>query len=94
MDVAGSVTIQARARWPKTRQSTVAPRLVAPTPVTAPATVWVVETGAPSAVEPNSATAAAVSAANPLTGRSWVMLEPIVRTSRQPPDIVPAAIAA
>jgi hypothetical protein len=38
---------------------------VVPTPVIAPATVCVVETGAPTAVETNSALAAAVSAVNP-----------------------------
>jgi DNA-binding response OmpR family regulator len=38
--------------------------------VTAPATVWVVETGAPSAVEPNRAMAAPVSAAIALRERT------------------------
>jgi hypothetical protein len=37
--------------------------------------------------------AAEVSAAMPLTGRSWVMPRPMVRTIRQPLDSVPAAMA-
>jgi hypothetical protein len=59
------VSTQAIAIRPKIRQFTGAPELVVPTPVIAPATVCVVETGAPTAVETNSALAAAVSAVNP-----------------------------
>jgi hypothetical protein len=59
--------------------------LAIPTPLIAPATVCVVETGAPRKVDVNSATAALVSAAKPLTGPSLVIFMPIVRTIRQPP---------
>src|SRR4051794_15614673 len=90
---AGNVTSQATEILPKIRQLTEAPELAVPVPVIAPATVCVVDTGAPIAVEPNNATAAAVSAVNPLTGRSGVMRWPIVRTIRQPPDEVPSAMA-
>jgi hypothetical protein len=45
-------------------QFTVVARLVVPTPVMAPAIVWVVDTGAPSAVEVRRATAPPVSALN------------------------------
>ncbi len=38
--------------------------------------------------------AAAVSAQNPPTGLSFVILVPMVRTIRQPPERVPRAIAA
>ena len=86
------VTTHATTIFRNTAQSTVLLRLVVPTPATAPATVWVVETGAPSAVEPKSAIAAPVSAQKPLTGRSRVMPVPIVRTMRHPPDSVPSAM--
>ena len=47
----------------------------------------------PSAV-PMSVSAPAVSAAKPPIGRSLVMRMPIVFTIRQPPAIVPSAMAA
>src|SRR3954469_13323792 len=90
---AGIVMTQAMTSRPNTVQLTEAPVLVVPTPVTAPATVWVVDTGAPRAGEPKIAGAAAVSAANPDAGRRCVMPWPMVRTIRQPPERVPAAIA-
>ena len=40
------------------------------------------------------ATAAPVSAANPLTGGSLVIFDPIVWMMRQPPDSVPRPMAA
>ena len=52
--------------------------------------VWVVETGMPAAVAPNSVSAPAVSAQKPPTGFSLVMLMPMVFTMRQPPNIVPS----
>ena len=58
-----------------------------------PAIVWVVETGMPSHVAPNSASAPPPSAQKPCIGVRWVMREPIVRTIRQPPNNVPSAIA-
>src|SRR5215212_10802341 len=67
---------------------------VAPTPTIDPVIVCVVETGVPVSVTYASVSAAAVSAQNPPTGFSFVILVPIVRTMRQPPDNVPKAIAA
>src|SRR3954463_12175220 len=90
---AGLVTTQAKPSRANTVQFTVAPVFVVPTPVTAPATVWVVDTGAPRAVEPKIARAAAVSAPTRDPGRGCVMPCPMVRTIRQPPERVPAAIA-
>ncbi len=46
-------------------QRTADARLAAPTPTIAPVTVWVVETGMPSQVAPNSAAAPPVSAQQP-----------------------------
>ena len=48
---AGMVMTQAMTSRPNTFQLTEAPVLVAPTPLTAPATVWVVDTGAPKAAD-------------------------------------------
>ena len=56
--------------------------------------VCVVETGMPNSVAPTSVIAPAVSAQNPPNGCSLVILLPIVFTMRQPPNIVPSAIAA
>jgi hypothetical protein len=56
--------------------------------------VCVVETGTPRCVARNSDPAAAVSAENPPTGLSLVILVPSVFTIRHPPASVPAAIAA
>ena len=54
----------------------------------------VVDTGMPSAVARNSVRAPPVSAQKPPTGFSLVIFWPMVRTMRQPPNIVPPAIAA
>jgi hypothetical protein len=59
-----------------------------------PVIVCVVETGVPVKVTYASVNAAAVSAQKPPTGFSFVILVPIVRTIRHPPDSVPKAIAA
>ena len=55
--------------------------------------MWVVLTGIPASDIPMIVPALTVSAANPWTGRSRVILEPIVFTIRQPPKNVPSAIA-
>ena len=51
-------------------------------------------TGIPSTVATKTAPAAPVSAANPWTGCSLVMRDPIVWMIRHPPDSVPRPIAA
>jgi hypothetical protein len=60
----------------------------------APVIVWVVETGIPKYVTKNSVIAPPASAQKPYTGCSRVILDPIVRTMRQPPTNVPSAMAA
>jgi hypothetical protein len=47
--------------------------------------VWVVETGMPRKVAPNSVIAPPVSAQNPCIGVSLVIFDPMVLTIRQPP---------
>ena len=74
-------------------QLTADMRLAEPTPTMAPVMVWVVLTGMPSNEAKNSVAAAALSAHTPPIGCSRVSLVPIVRTIRQPPNIVPSAIA-
>src|SRR5215208_639607 len=91
---AGIVSIQAHTIRPATPHLTADSRRVAPTPTIEPVIVCVVETGVPVNVTYASVSAAAVSAQNPPTGLSFVILVPIVRTMRQPPDSVPKAIAA
>ena len=68
-------------------------RFVNPTPIIAPVVVWVVETGIPNFCVKNNVKAAAVSAQKPSTGVILVILDPIVLTIFQPPDMVPKAIA-
>ena len=68
-------------------------RLVRPTPIMEPVMVWVVETGMPKYWVKNKVIAPAVSALTPSSGVILVILEPIVFTIRQPPDMVPRAIA-
>ena len=50
---------------PATPQRTAEARRAAPTPMIAPVMVWVVETGMPKAVAPNSMIAPPVSAQKP-----------------------------
>ncbi len=57
-----------------------------PTPMIAPVIVCVVLTGMPRCVAVKSEIAPAVSAANPPTGCSLVIFEPIVWMIRQPPE--------
>ena len=56
--------------------------------------VCVVLTGMPKVAEPRSAIAPAVSAQKPPSGCSAVRRMPMVRTMRQPPNMVPSAMAA
>ena len=67
--------------------------MVLPTPTMAPVMVWVVLTGIPARAVPKRVMAPAVSAQNPPTGLSLVILEPMVWTMRQPPKYVPRAMA-
>lgn len=75
-------------------QRTADRRRVEPTPMIAPVIVCVVLTGMPSAVAVNSETAPAVSAANPPTGCSRVIFDPMVWMMRHPPASVPRVMAA
>ena len=75
---AGMVTTQAHTIRPATPQRTADTRCVAPTPTIAPVIVCVVLTGIPKCVAIKMANAPPVSAQNPLTGRSFVMRDPIV----------------
>ena len=91
---AGMVSTHAHTICPATPQRTADNRLIDPTPMIAPVMVCVVLTGTPRWVAVNSEIAPAVSAANPPTGWSFVIRDPIVWMMRQPPDNVPSAIAA
>ena len=66
--------------------------MVVPTPMMEEQITWVVLTGIPAADAPRIVTAPAVSAAKPFTGRSFVILYPMVLTIRHPPASVPSAI--
>ena len=90
----GMVSSQAMSMRLATPQRTALSFVTLPTPMIAPAIVWVVETGMPSFVAMNSVNAPLVSAAKPPTGWSLATPIPSVRTMRQPPVIVPSAIAA
>jgi hypothetical protein len=74
-------------------QRTADARRAAPTPMMAPVMVWVVETGMPRLVARNRVIAPPVSAQNPCCGLRRVILEPMVWTIRQPPNMVPSASA-
>ncbi len=91
---AGMVNSHAQTIWPATPHRTADHRLVAPTPTMAPVMAWVVLTGMPRKVANRIADAAPVSAANPFTGWSFVMRDPIVWMIRHPPDSVPRPMAA
>src|SRR4029434_3173141 len=88
------VMIQAKTILLATFQRTAEILRAAPTPTIAPVIVCVVDTGIPSQVARNRVAAPPVSAQNPCIGVRWVILDPIVRTMRQPPNNVPSAIAA
>ena len=85
---------QAMTMLPATPQRTAEARRAAPTPMIEPVMVWVVETGMPSQVAPNSMIEPPISAQTPCCGDSRVIFEPIVWTIRQPPINVPRPIAA
>src|SRR5277367_5636542 len=89
----GIVSTHAHTTRRATPHRTADNRWTAPTPIIAPVMVWVVLTGTPIAVDANSDVAAASSAHAPSYGRSFVIFIPIVFTIRQPPHMVPAAIA-
>src|SRR5947209_8013709 len=89
----GMVRIHAHTTRPATPHRTADRRRLAPTPTMAPVMVWVVDTGMPAADAKNSVLAAADSAANPPTGCSRVMRDPMVLTIRQPPERVPSPMA-
>src|SRR6185503_797753 len=89
----GMVSTQAQTMRPATPQRTAETFCAEPTPTMEPVMVCVVETGTPKAVARNSVIAPLVSAQNPPTGLSLVILWPMVLTMRQPPNSVPIAIA-
>src|SRR4051812_40632802 len=90
----GIVRTHAQTIRPAIPHRTADNRFVAPTPTIAPVIVCVVLTGTPSELARKSVNAPAVSAANPPTGCSRVIFDPIVWMIRQPPLSVPSAIAA
>jgi hypothetical protein len=68
--------------------------MVVPTPMMDERMMCVVLTGIPATYAPIIVAAPAVSAENPWTGLSLVILYAIVFTIRHPPERVPSAIAA
>ncbi len=91
---AGMVRIHAHTMRPAMPHRTADRRRVDPTPTMAPVMVWVVLTGTPMAVAVKREIAPAVSAANPPTGCSRVIFDPIVWMMRHPPARVPSEMAA
>lgn len=89
----GIVNTHAQTILPATPHFTALKRLSDPTPMIAPVIVWVVLTGMPNPEEMNNVTAAPNSAQKPSTGLSLATFCPIVFTIRQPPNIVPRAMA-
>src|SRR5581483_5248620 len=89
----GMVSTQATSMFWATPHRTADTRLDAPTPMMHDEMTWVVLTGAFSQVAPRMTAAAAVSAANPLIGRSLMIRCPIVFMIRHPPDAVPNPMA-
>ena len=89
---AGMVNIQAHTIFLATPQRTAENPFTEPTPIIAPVTVCVVETGIPINVANANVVALAVSEQKPLTGFSLVIFIPMVLTIRQPPKQVPSAM--
>src|ERR1019366_5317528 len=89
---AGIVSTHAHRIRRASPQRTAERRLVAPTPTIAPVIVCVVLTGIPRLDADRMTMAPPVSAQKPLTGRSFVMREPIVLMMRHPPKSVPSEI--
>src|SRR6478735_5147630 len=88
------VSTQAMPMFLATPQRTAEARLVAPTPMIAEVTVWVVETGACSTNALTYSTVADTdSATKPRAGSTSMILRPRVRMMRQPPEYVPSEIA-
>ncbi|SIK92744.1 Uncharacterised protein [Mycobacteroides abscessus subsp. abscessus] len=87
------VSTQAQTILPARPQRTALNLRVVPTPTMAPVMVCVVDTGMPRIAARNRVKAPPDSAQNPPTGLSLVIFCPMVFTMRQPPNIVPAAIA-
>src|SRR5579859_5065291 len=88
------VNTQAQTIRLATPQRTAERRVVDPTPTMAPVMVCVVLTGMPREARKKRVAAPALSAQNPPTGLSLVILEPMVWTMRQPPKYVPSPMAA
>jgi hypothetical protein len=89
----GIVNIHAQTILPATPHLTALNLRKDPIPIIAPVIVCVVLTGMPNAEEINNVVAAPSSAQNPSTGLSLATFWPMVLTIRQPPNIVPNAIA-
>src|SRR5438876_10743431 len=87
------VRIQAHTIRPATPHRTADSRCAAPTPEIAPVIVCVVLTGMPKYEASEMVNAAPGSAQKPPNGVSFVRRCPIVFTIRQPPAIVPEAMA-
>ncbi len=87
------VMTQAITTFCATPQRTADSRRATPAPMTAPVMVWVVDTGMPSALAPNSMIDPPVEAAKPWCWDSLVIRLPIVSMIRQPPVSVPRPIA-
>src|SRR5205085_8349788 len=77
-NAAGMVRIHAQMICVATPQRTADNRRVAPTPTIDPVIAWVVLTGTPVCVAMRIEIAAPVSAANPPTGMSFVIFDPVV----------------
>src|SRR5712691_4147503 len=77
-NAAGIVSTHAQTICPATPHRTAESRLVDPTPTIEPVIACVVLTPTPRYVAVKTAMAAPVSAANPLTGCSLVIFDPIV----------------
>src|SRR5699024_3449395 len=89
----GTVRIHAHKRLIVTPQRTADTRFTTPTPIIEPVIVCVVDTGIPKCSVRPKVTALAASALTPSKGLTFVILLPIVLMMRQPPLIVPNAIA-
>ena len=87
------VSTHATTIFSVTPQRTADKRFADPTPEMAPVMTCVVDTGTPREVARKILAAAAVSAQNPSIGVNRVIFCPIVLMMRQPPLIVPKAIA-
>src|SRR3954447_1392226 len=91
---AGSVRTQAVTMLPATPQRTAEKRLAAPAPMIPPLMTCVVDSGKPACEAARMTAAPDPWAAKPCAGSILMMRVPMVRMIRQPPEYVPAAIAA